>query len=87
MNREQRRAVAGARPVAERDTGPMPACMLAWRVVQAVYAERFHDRPSSCGPMLRPLLLAQRSVLTDRVAKLAEEMRTEHIGVTVQTFE
>ena len=59
----------------------MPA--LARRVVEA--ALEAHD--SACLAMLGGLLVARRSVLTERVSAVVEEMVSDHLGVTVVTLE
>ena len=87
MNRKQRRASPGVQRKVEHIITRETAPQLAWRVVQAAYAERVRGRCTGCGSMLEALLRARRWVLTDRAVAVAEEMRTEHIGVTVQNFE
>ena len=56
-------------------------------LAQGVLEGALEAHHRSCLAMLRSLLVARRSVLTDRVAAMAEEMRAEHIGVTVLSFE
>ena len=96
MNRQQRRAAAtvGRRTEGPRQEAPErsnPGCAvgpaLAWRIGQAAYAECVKGRHTGCSPMLEPLLAAWRSVLTGALAATVEEMRTEHLGVTVLSLE
>lgn len=64
-----------------RSEAAVPA--LARRVVEA--ALEAHDM--ACLAMLGGLLVARRSVLTERVSAMVEEMVSDHLGVTVVTLE
>ena len=95
MNRQQRRAAAASRPTEvprqgapeKNDPGCAVGPVLAWRIAHAAYAECVKGRHTGCSPMLEPLQAASRSVLTGALAATVEEMRTEHLGVTVLSLE
>ena len=95
MNRQRRRAAAASRRTDVPPQGAPEASnagcavgpVLAWRIAHAAYAECVKGRHTGCSPMLEPLLAASRSVLTGALAATVEEMRTEHLGVTVLSLE